>query len=145
MAEGDRWWALVPRLGLLLVVLACTACAGSIQQMAAQSLFVPQGVPFEHLVETARINGYEIAIVQPERTRFGVYARHRREEESDSNYRIAIACYGTRCAVTPYGPRVEWMTTRGYFRLPDAVRDEVLDLQALLQSSSNAYTFTLSR
>ena len=76
---------------------------------------------FQRLVIAARGAGYEPAILQPDRFRFGVEARYR---ERNVPYRIAIELYADgSLRVRPIGPRVE--RYEGQYNLPNRFRDEL--------------------
>lgn len=117
---------------LAIVVLAAVASLACNPIVAIDPIVVhadgrtPES--FDRLVSAARGAGYEPAILQPDRFRFGVEARYR---ERRNVYRIAIESYADgSLRVRPIGARVELY--RGQYYLPGRFRDEIAALTAAL-------------
>lgn len=122
------------RLAILLLAAMASVACNPIVTIEPIYVHVGERTPeaFDRLVSAARGAGYEPAIVQPDRFRFGVEARYR---ERRNVYRIAIehAADGS-VRVRPIGARVELYD--GQYNLPSAFREELTALtDALFRAS----------
>ena len=149
LRDGARRW--IARIGLIaLATCGAAACTGGITPFLTSKVDLDDttsvrdasfAVRFDQLVAAAEAHGWTVALVQPSRARFGLYARYADEYvEEYGPYRIAVSCgAGYECEITPIGPRVEcaspapaagWGEQRWY--LPERFAEELLDLTVVL-------------
>lgn len=81
----------------------------------------------------ARERGYPVAIAQPSRHRFGVYAHFQDDYVPRYGaYRITVRCAPEpECTIVPFGPRVEWVGD--HWEVPDELRAELGALRLAIE------------
>jgi hypothetical protein len=122
------------RAALLSFALLCAACS-PIANVPSVSITAPRSDAPEALIDriiaVSVTHGWPIVIIQANRGRLALRARH---DDELGHYVFAIELtQNGRVLITPYGPRVERSTTGGYFLMPIRLRDEFVELTAVVE------------